>query len=160
MDFDIVVENGGASLNDLHPAVVRAFGEAEAVGTDDCAVLEDDIVAETAAFSYDRVGVGEESIADANSIIKNDMGQKDGVIADYALLADDNIGSDVSARTDARTGSHYRGGMDFGLVMWGRVKDFDSAGPGKVWIECPQSWCFEGGKAGLYDQGSSLRCSR
>ena len=69
LDFDVVVENGGAGLEDLVPGaafMTRAVlaGEAEAVRPDDGAVLQQDIIAEAAVFAYDGVGVGEEAVAD------------------------------------------------------------------------------------------------
>ena len=39
LNFDVVFEHGGARLDDFVPGAVLAFGEAEAVGSDDCAVL-------------------------------------------------------------------------------------------------------------------------
>jgi len=39
LNFHVIFENGGARLNDFVPRAVLAFGEAEAVGSDDCAVL-------------------------------------------------------------------------------------------------------------------------
>ena len=67
LDFDGVFEDGGAGLDDLGPAAGALLGEAEAVGTDDGAVLEDDVVAEVAAFADDGVGVGEEAVAGADA---------------------------------------------------------------------------------------------
>ena len=45
LDFNGVLENRGAGLEDFVPGAVGLTGEAEAVGTDDCPVLKDDIVA-------------------------------------------------------------------------------------------------------------------
>ena len=44
----------------------RGLGEAEAVGADDGAVLQDDVVAELAVLADDGVGVGEEVVADVS----------------------------------------------------------------------------------------------
>ena len=45
LDFDSVFEDCRAGLEDLVPGSVGLAGEAEAVGTDDCSVLKDDVVA-------------------------------------------------------------------------------------------------------------------
>jgi len=44
LNFDIVFKNGGAGLDDFVPGAVFAFGETEAVGPDDGAVLENDAI--------------------------------------------------------------------------------------------------------------------
>src|SRR6185312_17034227 len=64
LDFDGVFEDRGARLDDFDPAPARALGEAEAVRADDRSILQDDIVAEAAVFADDRMGVGEEAVAD------------------------------------------------------------------------------------------------
>ena len=45
LDFDGIFEDGGAGLDDLGPAAFGVLGEAEAVGSDDRAVLEHYVVA-------------------------------------------------------------------------------------------------------------------
>ncbi len=51
LNFHVVFENGGAGLDDFMPGAVFAFGEAEAVGSDDGAVLENDAIANAAKFA-------------------------------------------------------------------------------------------------------------
>jgi len=58
LDFYVIFEHGWAGLNDLVPFAVGLPGEAEAVCPDDGPVLQDNVVAEVAVLTDDRVGVG------------------------------------------------------------------------------------------------------
>ena len=87
----------GAGLRDFLPVALLVFGEAEAVGADDDAIFERDVVAEDAVFADDGVGVGEEVAADLNAGIKHDVGQDGGVRADADAGTDDGVCADVGA---------------------------------------------------------------
>ena len=52
------------------------MGEAEAVGSDDGAVLQGDVVAEAAVFADDGVGVGEEVAADPSVGVDDGVGRR------------------------------------------------------------------------------------
>src|SRR5690349_19332655 len=69
LDFHVIFENGGAGLNDFVPGAVFLFCEAEAVGSDDGAVLKNDAMADAAEFADDCMGVGEEIVADLRATI-------------------------------------------------------------------------------------------
>ena len=101
-----VFEDGGAGLEDLVPGAVGLAGEAEAVGSDDGSVLEDDVVAEVAVLADDGVGVGEEVVAGVGVGVDDDVGEEGGVVADGDVVADDGVGADVGVGSDA--------------VRWGR----------------------------------------
>ena len=60
--IDPVFEDRGAGLHDLVPSGRRA-GEAEAIGSDDRAVLQDDIVAQATMLPHDGMRVSDKSIA-------------------------------------------------------------------------------------------------
>ena len=108
--LDVVVEDGDAGLEDLVPGgKLRWFdpglrietwgtrrggivvGEAEAVGADDGAVLQGDVVAEAAVFADDGVGVGEEVAADLGVGIDHCVGQKSCMISNDCVVADDDV---------------------------------------------------------------------
>src|SRR5208283_877275 len=93
-------------------------GEAEAVGTDDCAVLQGDVVPEAATLADDSVGVGEEVAADPSVGIDHCVGQKSCMISNDGVVSDDDVGADVGVRADLRGGSDDGGGMDSGRVGW------------------------------------------
>ena len=153
LDFDGVAEDCGAGLNDLGPAAVRALGKAEAVGADDGAILEHDVVAELAAFAHDSVGVGEEAVADADTVVENNVGEEDGVVADVAVLADDDIGADVRAEADAGGVADDGGAMNARRVGGCGVEVLDGTGPREVGIGGAEGGCLGGGEAGLDDEG-------
>ena len=79
LDLDPVAEDCGAGLDNLLPVVVFIFGEAEAVGSDDHAVLQDDIVTELAVFPNHGVGMGEKVVTDAGAAIDDDVRQNDAI---------------------------------------------------------------------------------
>jgi len=114
-NFDGVFEDGGAGLDDLVPGVVGLFGEAEAVGSDDGSVLQDDVVAELAVLADDGVGVGEEVVSGADVGVEDDVGEEGGVVAYRDVLADDCVGSDVGVYADLRSRPiRRREGVDLG----------------------------------------------
>ncbi len=59
LDLHGVFKNGRTGLHDLVPCSRVVFGKAEAVAADDSSVLQNDMVAETAVFADDGMGVGE-----------------------------------------------------------------------------------------------------
>jgi hypothetical protein len=161
LDFDVVFEDGGAGLRDLVPGGrarcgFSVAGKAEAVGTDDGAVLQDDVVADLAALADHGVRVGEEVAADVGVGIQHDVGQQRRVIAKDNVVADDDIGADVGVGADLGSGSDDRGGMDSGLVNGGFVKQFQRSGEGKVGIVDAESGRGDLLKRGLDQYGGGL----
>jgi hypothetical protein len=84
LDVDVAPDAHRAGLGNLLPGTVVVLGKAEAVRADNRAVFERDMVAESAAFADDGMGVGKEVIADRDAGIDHDMGQDGGVAADRA----------------------------------------------------------------------------
>jgi hypothetical protein len=123
-------------------------GEAEAVGADDGAILQGDVVAEAATLADDGVGVGEEMAADLGVGIDDDMRQKRGVVADDDVVADDNVSADVGFWADLRGGSDDGSGMDSGGVGRGLVEEFEGAGEGQIGITDAQGRGGDGPKEG------------
>ncbi len=160
LDFDVVFEDGGAGLLDLVPASAGLdaclFGEAEAVGSDDGSVLEDDVVAEAAVLADDGVGVGEEVVAGADVGIEDDVGQKGGVVADDDVLADDDVGADVGVRPDLCGGSDGGGAVDAGSVGGRLVEELDGAGEGEVGILDAQGGGGDLGEVRFDEDGGGL----
>ena len=132
-------------------------GEAEAVGADDDAVLQDDVVAEPAVLADDGVGVGEEVAADVGVGIDDDVRQQRGVLAEDDVVADDSVCADVGAGADLRGGCDDGGGMDSGRVRGRLVEQFQGVGEGEVGVGDA-----EGGGGDLFERrldqdGSGLR---
>ena len=116
------------------PAAVLVPGEAEAVGSDNCAVLENDVVAELAVLADYSMGVRKEAIADTNAGIQDDVGQDDGVVADDTVFADDDIRADVGASADFCRGVDDSRGVNAGRPDGRLVKDFDGASEAEIGI--------------------------
>jgi hypothetical protein len=139
LDLDVVFKDGGAGLQNLVPGAVACCGsgvagEAEAVGTDDDAVLEGDVVAETAALSDDGVGVGEEVRADCCAGVDDDVRQQGGVWADLDVVPYDDVGAYVGVGADGRGWGDDGGGMDSRRVGGGWVEQLECAGEGEVGV--------------------------
>ncbi len=65
LDLHLIGDLDRSGLCDLVPAPVLVLGETEAIGADDGAVLQDDMVAYPAAFADDGMRVREKVSADA-----------------------------------------------------------------------------------------------
>ena len=62
LDLNTVANDYRTGLRDFFPAAIVGFGEAEAIPTDDNAVLQQNMVAETAALADNSVGMSEKVI--------------------------------------------------------------------------------------------------
>ena len=133
------------------------MGEAEAVGADDGAVLQGDVVAQTAAFAHDGVRVGEEVAADLCMRVDDGVGQQRGVVSNDRMVADDDVGADVGFGADRRGGSDDGGGVDSGRVGWGFVEEFEGAGEGQIGITDAQGRGGDRAEGGFDQDGGGLR---
>jgi len=154
LDFDVVFENSRAGLDDFVPGAVFAFGEAEAVGSDDGAVLENDAIANAAKFADDAVRVREEIVADLRAAIDRDGTVQDGVFADHDIFVDETVGTDVGVRSDFRGGGDDGGGMDAGRVGRRLIEKFERFGEGEVGIVAANE--SEGRRAGIAGYGCGV----
>jgi hypothetical protein len=134
LDFNRVLKDGRAGLEDLVPASVGLLCEAEAVGADDGSVLEDDVVAELAVLANDRVGMREEVVAGADVRIDDDVGEDDGVVPEGDVVADDGVCADVCVGADLRSGGDNGCGVDAGCIGGRLIEEFDSPGEGEVGV--------------------------
>src|ERR1039457_4136249 len=75
LHLNVAVQHRRARLGDFFPAFAVA-GKAEAVASDNGAVLQDDVVAQDAVFAYDRVGMCEEMVANACAAINHNVRQE------------------------------------------------------------------------------------
>ncbi len=169
LDFHVVFEDGGAGLDNFVPGAVFAFREAEAVGSDDGAVLENDAIADAAKFADDGVRMREEIVADADAAIEGDGTVEHGVLADDDVFINETVRADVSVGADFCGSGDDRSGMHARRVLWRLVKKFEGAGEGKIGIVAANEGerrCCEiagegkivfdedGGGAGGFEQGS------
>ena len=134
LNFDGVLEDCGAGLEDLVPGAVGLAGEAESISADDGAVLKDDVVAELAVLADYSVGVGEEIISGSDVGVDDDVRQKDGVVAEGDVVGDDDVGADVGVAPDFGSGGDDGGGVNAGGVRGRLVEELDGAGEGEVGV--------------------------
>jgi hypothetical protein len=76
LDFGFALDGYVSGLEDFVPVVRVVLGEAEAVGAYDRAVLQDDVVSETAEFADYGMRVGEEIVAYGGSAINDYVRQE------------------------------------------------------------------------------------
>jgi hypothetical protein len=95
LDLDVVFDDYVAGLDDFVPAAEVVLGEAETVGANYGAILQQDVVSQVAEFSDYGVGVGEEIVAYGYSAIDDYVGEQDGVVSDYDVFVDHYVRTDV-----------------------------------------------------------------
>jgi hypothetical protein len=155
LDFDVVFDDDWGGLGNLVPASIMSFGEAEAVGADDDAILQQNVVADAASFPDYGVGVREEVIADSYSAIEDDVRQQDGVVADLDILVNDYERADVSAASNLGSGMDGRRGVYSGGVEWRLVEQVESASETEVRILHAQRCRWDHGEGHRNDHCSS-----
>ena len=153
LDFDVVFDDRGTGLEDLVPGAVGLAGEAEAVGSDDGSVLQDDVVAQPAVFADDGVGMGEEVVSGLGMRVEDDVGQDDGVVADRDVIADDRVGANVGVIADAGAGSDCGGGMNARGVVGRTIEELDGEGEGEVGVFDTESCSGDLGEVGFDEDG-------
>jgi len=143
LNIDMAPDVHRSRLRNLPPASVLVLGKAEAVGADDSAVLERDMVAQGAVFADHGVGVGKEEIADRNAGVEHHMGQDGGMAARVPRLAPRWL-QEVNAQTgwqNFQAVDFERLKDEFG-VTWvilsrGRLETLDQNHSTKLTISCP-----------------------
>ena len=75
--------------------MVAIPGKAEAIASDHGAILQDDIVAQSAVLAHDRMGVGKEILANARAAIDDYVRQQHGIISNLDVLVDHHVGRNV-----------------------------------------------------------------
>ena len=138
LDLDPVAEDCGAGLDNLLPVIVFIFGEAEAVGTDDNTVLQDDGLAQLAVFADYGVRVSEEVVANTCAAVDDDVRQNDATIANDYVFVDDHVRADGGTRADSRRCMNLRCGMDAGLVFGRLIEKCKGASEGQVRVRTAQ----------------------
>ena len=129
------------------------FGKAEAVGADDDAVFERDVIAEDAVFADDGMGVREEVAADLYAGIEHDVRQKRGVRAEANLGPTTAYAPMCAPSADFRGGIDDGGGMNAGRVGGRLVEKAERAGEGVIGILDAQGCGGDFLEFGLDDDG-------
>src|ERR1035437_1792998 len=130
LDLDFAFDDYVAGLDDLVPVAGVVLGKAESVGAYYGAILQDDVVSQSAEFPDYSVGVRKEIIADGYSAIDHYVSEQDGIVSDDDIFVDHYVGADVRVLAELRFGMNYGGGMDSGSVAWRLVEKFYRLCPG------------------------------
>src|SRR5208282_4114144 len=96
----VVFDDYRSRLRDFVPMGIGGLGETEAVGADDHAVLQQDVVADAAVFAHRSMSVSEEIVADGHSSVDHHMSQQHGIRPDRHIFVDHHV------RTDVRVGTN------------------------------------------------------
>lgn len=139
LNFDVILENSGAGLLHFVPRAVLLFRKAETVAADHRAALENDAVADLAELADDGVGVREEIVADAGSLINRDETMKNGVAADFDAIFDDAVRPDMRTVGDSRGLGDDGGGMNARGIARRLIEKLNGAGKGEIGIRRAQS---------------------
>ncbi len=156
LHFDVVFDDDRGGLGNLVPVSVGSLGEAEAVGADHDAVLQQDIVADAAVLAHHGVGVGKEIVADLCPAIDDHVRQQYGVVADLDVLVDDYIRADVGVASDLRCGMDDRRGMHSRGIAQRLVEEFEGMRETEIGILDAQCGCRDDGKVLGDDYGCGL----
>src|SRR5208283_5924296 len=95
LDLDVAFDDHVAGLTDIVPVSRVVLGEAKPVDADLGAVLQQNVVSQSAEFPDHGVSVREEIVADGDSAIDDDVSQQDGVVSDDDVFVDHHIGTNV-----------------------------------------------------------------
>jgi hypothetical protein len=147
LHLDVVFKYSWTGLLHLVPRAVFLLGEAKAVAADDRSVLQDDAVSDTTEFAHHGVGVGEEIIANAGTLVNGDETVQNGIAADMGILSHHAIGTYVRACADLGGFRDECRRVESGRVTRSLVEKLDSVGEGEVRICGTQG--REPGKAGV-----------
>src|SRR6185295_3954003 len=101
-NFDVVFENDDTGLNNLVVRAVVLFRVAIAIGSDLCAILQNDTVADLAEFADRNVSVRLEMIANARTVVNVHEGIDDAIVADLDIVLDHDKWTNGCASADLR----------------------------------------------------------
>ena len=134
MHFHIVLEYGRAGLDHLVPGAILPLGKAEAVTTNDCAVLQDDAVSDAAVLANYRVGMGDKITTDFCPAIDGDEAVQDGVTPDFRFFVHVAVRADMRPFTDFGRFRDDRRWMNARSVLWRSVEQLKSLRKSQVGI--------------------------
>src|SRR5205823_14251837 len=83
------------------PATIRLTGNAEAVGSNNGSVLQNNIIAKVTVLPDNGVGMGEQIVARLRVGIEHDVRQDSGVVPDRHVIANDSVSADMGVHSDA-----------------------------------------------------------
>jgi len=136
--FDVIFENNDAGLHDLVIGAVVLLGVSKAVGTDFCAVLENDVVAKDTELSNSHVCIGLQVIACVNTAADMDKWVNGAVASDADIVFDHYIRTDGSTFSNLCRGSDNGSRIDAAHRLWRLIEEFYRARERQIRIGAPQ----------------------
>src|SRR6185369_4504138 len=112
----IVFNNCNTGLHDLMPTV-RASRKTKPIGSDDYPILQNDVVADLAELSNDRLRMREKVIADPGATIDHHMRKQNSVVADHRAVIDCAIRPNMRIRSNPCAGVDDRGRMNSRWIL-------------------------------------------
>ncbi len=132
MDLNVVSDDHWPRLRDLLPRAIVALGKTEPVAANHGAILENDAVANSAAFPDNRVRMGKEILANPDSWVNDGMGQQCCPVSEYNSSSYNDICSDMGISSNDSGGVDHGARMNGRWVDWRAVKDSDRAGERQI----------------------------
>src|SRR5215472_370525 len=138
LHFHVVLKHHRAGLSHLVPGAVLLFGKAEAIATDDCAVLKNDAVADAAVLSPHGMRVSKEIVTDFRAAVDANEAMQDGVATDCRFFVHIAIRPDMRALADFCGFRDYGSRVNPGCTLWSLIKQFNRLRKRQVRIGGPQ----------------------
>jgi len=102
LDLNVVLNDSRPRLYYLAPMTELILGEAEPVASDHNAVLQDHIVSDPAILADNRMGMGQEVIADFCAAIDDRVRKQDSVVANLNVFANHDVWADMGVSSNFR----------------------------------------------------------
>ena len=157
LHFHGIFQHRQPGLHDLVPGAGIIFGEAEAVRSNDGAVLQNDVVPELAILAHHGVGVREKVVSDVRAAVDDGMRQQFCVSANYDIGVDDDVGADVRVFANPGRRMQHCAGMNARRIKRRLVEERNGAGKRQVRIPRPQERSRDRREIFVHNYGRGLR---
>ncbi len=137
LDFDRVLQNRRTGLRNFMPSALTIFCKAKAVRANNCSILQQNMVAQAAVFSNNRMRMGKKVMSNSHVWIDHHMGQQNAVVADCYIRLNHHICPDMAVLPKFCSWVNDSCRMNTGSVDRRMVKDFNRVGESEIWIWSP-----------------------
>ncbi len=134
LNFHVVGDHRDSRLAYLVPAPIGLAGKAEAVASDDGAILQEYAAADAAMFADAGMRVREKIVANCRAAINRDKAVKHGVAPDLDVVSNIAVRAKVCPSADFRGLCDHAGGVDLRFVNGGGMEYLDRPGKVQVWV--------------------------
>src|SRR5262249_38355410 len=144
----------------LVPQTFVGLGEAETIGADDNAIVQQHVVSNVAILANGDVRVGKEILPDFYIAVDDHMGDECAIFTDHYSSLDHAIRSDRSISADRRGGVNHSGRVHATSVLRRPIEHFRNTSIGVMRILDAQNGFVELRKTLFYDEGRSASGTR